>query len=312
MREFNQLYLQDYNSLYTDYKTEVIAHHIWSNYKDIDGVFLKRLGGNNRSFYKDLKRIKAEYVDVKSLIVSVESYREGIYDYLPEGLFHPPSFRSTRENISNVVEQIRQEKRVEQKARSFFQPFELEVYFSQLKAIDLAVSFDGLTKEDAFLAMAGELWPLVKLLDAKNAKVFTSLLPYFHRERGKKDWMEKCLSACLSLPVSIGFVPNIRSAQRELSSSLLLDNWVLGINSVLDGQHFDGEKNWKIDFGPISYDALPLYLEGSALRTLLQAIYDYCLPVTVSVVECFITHRQADSFQLDTNHCSLLGYSTYL
>lgn len=312
MNDFNQLYLQDFNSLYTDYKTEVIAYHIWKNYRDIDGVFLKRLGGNNRSFSKDLKRIKTEYIDVKDRIISVESSREGIYDYLPEGIFHAPSYRSSRENISDVVEQIRYEKRVEQKARAFFQPFELEVYFCHLKALDLAFSFDKYDKDDALFKMIEELWPLLKLLDEKNAKIFACLLPHLHAARGKKDWIEKCLSACLEVPVSIGFVPNKITVSEHFSSTLVLDAMCLGINSVLTGEHFDGEKNWHVEIGPISYDHLHMYLDGSPLRKLLQTIYDYCLPVTVAVIETFITHRKEESFLLQNKNNSLLGYSTYL
>ncbi|MGG5506983.1 MULTISPECIES: type VI secretion system baseplate subunit TssG [unclassified Myroides] len=312
MNDFNQLYLQDFNSLYTDYKTEVIAYHIWKYYHEIDGVYLKRLGGNSRSFSKDLKRIKAEYIEVKKRIISVESFREGIYDYLPEGLFHVPSFRSSRENITDVVEQIRQEKRVEQKARAFFQPFELEVYFCHLKALDLAYSFDKLTKEDELFKRIEELWPLLKLVDDKNAQIFACLLPNFHAERGKKTWIEKCLTACLEVPVNISFVPSEIAEFEQFSSTLVLDAMCLGINCVLLGTHADGEKDWHVEIGPIRYDNLHKYLEGSPLRILLQTIYDHCLPLAVAVIETFITQREEESFRLMNNNNSLLGYSTYL
>lgn len=312
MKELNQLYHQGYNSLDTDYKTEVIAFNIWKYHPDIDGVFLKRLGSNNRSFHKDLKCIKAEYMEVKEKIIRIESYREGIYDYLPEGIFHPPSLKSARKNIADVVDQIRQERMVEQKARSFFQPFEMEVYFSHLKGLDLAASFDGLDQHNQYLILLGELWPLLRLLDTKNARIFAFLLPYFHAARGKKGWIEKCLSACFKIPVTIYFVPNRITEFEESSSSLVLGTMHLGLTSVLVDDHFDGEKSWLFHFGPIAYADLHLYLKGTPLRILLQSLYEYCLPVTATVIERFITQKDQESFRLDNNNNSLLGYSTYL
>ncbi|WHT40765.1 hypothetical protein QNH98_09670 [Myroides sp. mNGS23_01] len=110
MKELNKVKLQEYNRLDTDYKAEVIAYYIWKKHCEIDGVLLKRLGSNNRSFHKDLKQVKEEFTDANKRIISVESYREGLYDYLPEGLFHPPSLKHSQHNIVEVVEQIRQEK----------------------------------------------------------------------------------------------------------------------------------------------------------------------------------------------------------
>lgn len=312
MKDINELYFQDYNSLETDYKTEVIAYTIWKYYPDLDGVFLKRLGSNNRSFHKDLKCIKAEYMEVKEKIIHIETYREGLYDYLPEGIFHPPSLKRGQKNIADVVDQIRQERLVEQKARSFFQPFEMEIYFSQLKALDLAASFDGLDQHNQYLVLLEELWPLLKLLDAKNARIFTFLLPYFHVARGKKEWIEQCLSTCFKLPVTIYFIPNVIAEFEAISSSLVLGNIRLGLTSVLVDDHFDGEKSWMFHFGPIVYSDLHLYLDGTPLRILLQALYEYCLPVTATVIEHFLTQKEKESFRLDNNNNSLLGYSTYL
>ncbi|MDM1406956.1 type VI secretion system baseplate subunit TssG [Myroides sp. DF42-4-2] len=310
MKDSNSLYLQDYNSLDTDYKTEVIAYQIWKYYPDVDGVFLKRLGSNNRSFHKDLRRIKVEFMEVKENIISVESYREGIYDYLPEGIFHPPSHKHSRTNIVDVVDQIRQQRQVEQKARSFFQPFEMEVYFSHLKALELAASFDGLDPSNQYLQVLEELWPLLKLLDTANARIFSFLLPYFHQARGKKEWIAKSLSRCFKIPVAISFVPNRIAAIEDRST--VLGVMQMGLTSVLTEDHFDGEKSWLFRYGPIDYADLHLYLEGTPLRLLLQAIYDYCLPVTATVIERFITQKNQHSFRLENNNNSLLGYSTYL
>lgn len=312
MKTLNQENLWDYHSLHTDYKTEVIAFNIWKYHPAIDDVFLRRLGSNNRSFNKDLKGIKRECSDEIEEVISVESYREGIYDYLPEGIFHPPSFKYAQKNIADVVDQIRQEKIVEQKARTFFRPFELETFFCHLKTLELAASFDGLDKQNYFFDLLEELWPFFKLLTSENKKIFAYLLPVFHRARGKKVWIEKCLNTCFKIPVDICFTPNKITALDERSPSLILGDMYMGVNFILIGDHFDGEMNWKFELGPIPYDDLHLYREGAPFRVLLQGIYECCLPIAVSAEVVVVTRRNEHSFTIENNNNSLLGYSTYL
>lgn len=304
--------LQDYKGEHTDYKAEVIAYAIWKKYSELDGVFLKRLGSNNRSFHKDLKQIKVEFLDVKENIISVESYREGLYDYLPEGLFHPPSFKNSRQTTGEVVEQIRQEKKAEQKIRAFFQPFELEVYFSYLNALDLGASFDGLEQRDQLVHLFEELWPVLRLLDEEKTRILASLLPHLYAYRGKKEWMENCLRTLLQVPVEIHFTPSKLAEFDELAQEITLGKAQLGLTTVFAATYFEGTVNWTIEFGPIAYEELHLYVEGSPLRVLLQTLYDYCVPVRMAVLERFITLRKEQAFYLENNNNCCLGYSTYL
>lgn len=312
MTNFTPLELQTYEGQDTDYKVEVIAYTIWKKYQELDGVFLKRLGSNNRSFHKDLKQIKVESQEEGEHSITIESYREGLYDYLPEGLFHPPSFKSSRLAIDEVVEQIRREKRVEQKLRTFFQPFEQEIYFSHLNALAVLDSFDGMEQRNQLMLLFEELWPFLKLLDDKKIRSFAYLLPHFHAKRGKKDWIEKGLNTLLHIPVRIYFAPRKVTGFDKLPETIVLGTMQLGLTTVLAEDYFDGMNNWNIEFGPIPYEDLHLFLEGHLLRTRLQAFYDSCFPLSATVVETFITLRQEQAFRLENNKDSRLGYSTYL
>lgn len=302
-----------HNTLYTDFKAEVVALNLLKYYTEVDHVFLKRLGNNDRSFKKDITTINGQTYDLDELIVSISSFREGMYDSLPEGIFHSPSLGNYKSRIDEIIFEIQKQKKIEESARNFFQPFELECFFLELQGLSKESEFDITDSSDLFLQMMTNLWPLLKALDNESAKIFIYILPFFHSVIGSKEWFEKFLMAFLRIPVYIHFVPHRVSDSEVLSNTVTLSNFHLGISMVLTGEHLDGERNWAIQYGPIPYSDIKEYLPNSNLRKLLQILYDYCLPATVDVVEQFVTERNDQSFllgkELDNNR---LGFTTFL
>jgi hypothetical protein len=76
----------------------------------------------------------------------------------------------------------------------------------------------------------------------------------------------------------------------------------------------DGQRNWVVNIGPIPYSDMKKYIDGNPFRKVLQALYDYFLPVSVDVEENFITEKKEYSFALedDERNANRLGYSTFL
>jgi hypothetical protein len=306
------LKINDLNQIETDFKAEAIAYNLWKYHKEIDMIFLKRLGGNNRTFLKDIKEIKKEFIDYDETILSIETFREGLYDYIPEGITHPLSLRKSSLGVEGIIEEIRKQKRNESNGRKFFLPFEQEFFYSQINCLSLEDSIDRVSSTDTFIDILSDLWPLLKDLDHDNALVFSHLLPFFYLARGKSDWIEKTLSSLLNVNVNISYIPNQIEEVDKASINLYLSNMTLGVSSVLTGKHFDGERNWSITYGPIEYGDLDQYMESTKLRQLLQKLYSFSIPYTINVKEIFITNRSSYSFQLNKENSCLLGYSTYL
>lgn len=303
----------EHNHLETDYKAEIIALNLLKYNKEVDHIFIKRVGGNDRSSSKDIKTVKEEYNALDERTVVIEAHREGLYDYLPEGVFYPPSLGDASSDIDDIRKKIQRQRTIESNARKLFQPFEMEACYTELNALLAETQYNIISESDTLTQTMGELWPLIRLLDAHSAKIFVHLLPFFHSARGDKKWFEKCMSAFLQVPVKVTFVPNQITDIADISESLVLSQMHLGVSSMLSGSHFDGERNWAVHFGPIPYDRLRDYIPGSHIRKLLQTMYGYCLPATVTVEEDFITEKQNTSFYLtDDGNNNLLGYSTFL
>ncbi|MEG0925382.1 MULTISPECIES: type VI secretion system baseplate subunit TssG [Chryseobacterium] len=304
----------NYNKLQTDFKAEAVAVNLLKYHRTVSNIFIERVGVNDRAYLKDIKSISSSYLGFDEEVFTIESYREGIYDYLPEGLFHPPSLGASRKNVDTVVREIRKQKRVEDDARKFFRPFELEVFFTEISSLLKESEFDISSHTDSLLETVSELWPLINMLDKKNAYVFMHILPFFHQIRGDKKWFERCMTAFLQVPVEVTFSPNIIDEIEKNNDSMLLGNSRLGVTYIPSGRHMDGQRNWVVNIGPIPYEEMKKYIPGSPFRNVLQALYDYFLPVTVDIEENFVTEKEEYSFSLmdDERNASRLGYSTFL
>ncbi|MEC3876325.1 type VI secretion system baseplate subunit TssG [Chryseobacterium salviniae] len=303
-----------YNKLQTDFKAEAVAVNLLKYHRAVSNIFIQRIGINDRAYLKDIKSITSDYLGFDEEVFIIETYREGIYDYLPEGLFHPPSLGATRKNVENVVKEIRKQKRVEEDARKFFRPFELEIFFTEVSALLKEFDFEIASDTDALLKTVSELWPLVKMMDKQNAYIFIHILPFFHQIRGDKAWFERCMTAFLQIPVQVTFAPNVIDRIEKEDDSMLLGNSRLGVTYIPSGKHMDGQRNWVVNIGPIPYAQMKKYIEGSPFRKVLHAMYDYFLPVSVDIEENFITEKEEFSFALedDERNSNRLGYSTFL
>ncbi|RLJ32683.1 type VI secretion system (T6SS) VasB/ImpH family protein [Chryseobacterium sp. 7] len=310
----NNIVDMHYNKLQTDFKAEAVAVNLLKYHRAVSNIFIERVGVNDRAYLKDIKSISSSYLGFDEEVFTIESYREGIYDYLPEGLFHPPSLGASRKNVDSVVREIRKQKRVEDDARKFFRPFELEVFFTEISALLKESEFDITSNTDSLLETVSELWPMIKMLDKQSAYIFMHILPFFHQIRGDKRWFERCMTAFLQVPVNITFSPNIIDEIEKNNNSMLLGNSRLGVTYIPSGPHMDGQRNWVVNIGPIPYADMKKYIPGSPFRNVLEALYDYFLPVTVDVEENFVTEKEEYSFSLedDERNASRLGYSTFL
>ncbi|MCW3167349.1 type VI secretion system baseplate subunit TssG [Chryseobacterium sp. 09-1422] len=310
----NSIVDMHYNKLQTDFKAEAVAVNLLKYHRAVSNIFIDRIGINDRAYLKDIKSISSQYLGFDEEVLSIKTYREGIYDYLPEGLFHPPSLNTSRKNVESVVNEIRKQKRVEEDARKFFMPFELEIFFTEIGALLKEYDFDLASDTDSLLTVFSELWPIVKMLDKKNAYIFIHILPFFHQIRGDKKWFERCMTSFLQVPVEISFTPNVIDRIEEEDDSILLGNSKLGVTYIPSGKHMDGERNWVVNVGPIPYNEMKKYIPGNPFRKVLQALYDYCLPVHVDIEENFITEKKEYSFMLedDERNSNRLGFSTFL
>lgn len=301
------------NRLHTDYKAEVIGASLLEFYKTADMLFIERVGVSKRARNKDIACTVSRYYDYGSNHYVIKTNREGIYDYLPQGIFHTPTLGGLDKSTEDIVNEIRHQKKQEQDARLFFTPFEAESSYAEMLALLRENCMDNKGGNDDLLEILCELWDVLKALDKGSAKTFIYLLPLLHVARGNKEWFEKCMSAFLGYHVIIKEIAG-RVNVGETDVSLFVSNCKLGINTILCGDHYDGYVDWQIEIGPVPEEDMARFIHGSPFSRLLQHVYRYFLPVHIVASQRIISHASETSFTLrsDTDHTNYLGYTTFL
>src|SRR4051794_3447725 len=81
-----------------DFKAEVTAAEMVEHGTPADRILILMIGAMKRTFRKDVELIEEELSDYDHKeYVLVKTPKEGIYDMLPEGLFHAPAaYKKTR------------------------------------------------------------------------------------------------------------------------------------------------------------------------------------------------------------------------
>lgn len=300
------------NHLQTDFRAEVVAASLLQYYDSAEAIYIKRLGGKDRAQKKDIARLRDGYFESYPGRLVIETNRDSIYDYMPEGLFHKPTLGGIHKSTEEIVAAIRRQRKQEADNRLFFSPFEQEAAYTEIMAACMEQRMDNKGVHDDLLQVLSGLWPVLQQLDKANAKVFIYLLPYFYLTTGNRRWFVKTLQSLLGYPVTIQDVPNYENVDALLREHRLTPK-KLGINTVLSGSHYDGNMNWEITIGPVDAAAAHYFLPGSRLNQLLKAIYENFVPEGIVVVQKMHIIRTPFSAGNNNNtQPGYLGYTTFL
>lgn len=299
------------NSLYTDFKVEVIAAEILEKSNDLSSIIIKRMPGAERPHTKDLQQV---YNDTSAYDFSeiwlLETSREGLYETLPENLFHEPTLGTIHSTDQEILQQIQKQRREEDNARNFFGPFEQELTYLNVRMYALEKSICR-TDSDNIIQIFSRSWPFLNRIDPHSARVFIHILPFLHRVKGDFRWMEQYISLFTGLPVEISQYPRMLApfANKEYYT---LGMQSLGETMLLYGDAYDGETDLQIKIGPVPAALMANYLPGSAFNSILDELYQHFVPFNKTYKQVVFAADEARDFILDDQVHSALGYNAFL
>ena len=299
-----------------DFKAEVTAAEIAALGIPVENIILLMMGAMKRSPRKDVLSVEEELSAFthKEYYV-VKTPREGIYDMLPEGLFHRLSAHRTANTVSEIAASIRKRKEEEQHARRFFIPFESAINHLRVEMAFYENRFDQRTNYDDLASVFSGYWEIFKYLDARQTDIILHLIPILHDVRDNHPVIETIMNEVFLLPVRLTLRQQAVMRQETPLFSMLGDS-TLGADLTTGNEWFNnGEDEILISIGPVTNAVFEDFRQGGNRHRILELLTDYLLPVHLDIVTAFNLQQEDrfTQFAAGNQHLnSVLGVDTYL
>lgn len=267
----------------SDYKAEVIAAQLLVHEYDFNKIIIERLGGLPRTHTKDIYHT---YEDISQVNLDrytvLQSFRQSIYEAIPENIFHPPTLGGLGRSAEEIVEEIKLQRKKEQEARTFFKPFEQEAPYLEMQALMLELMYEQKGTYDNLAGMFEQAWPIIRKLSRATALSFIYILPILNEVRGKKDWIEKCLSFLCGFNVTIKETFTAIPVGKAMAS-FTAGGSVLGLTTTFSGRQDDGFPTWVLQVGPVPEEEAFRVLPQSGFEALLDMLLEYMAPADIFI-----------------------------
>ncbi|GGH01398.1 type VI secretion system baseplate subunit TssG [Mucilaginibacter phyllosphaerae] len=308
--------LKQPNQLDTDYKAVTLAAElIEQGLISADDVIILPAGPQQRAYAKDISEVSnytSEYRNRQMLAIHVN--REGLYDMLPEGLFHQPPASSVMITEQAMIKDIAIRREEEKQARAFFAPLEAELYHTRT-IIELYES--RLDKKSTYHELVNiflKEWQEFKCFDNGQMLILMHVLPVIHEQRNNLPFISNILSIMFKVNVDMQYqlCTNTAPPQEMKALETKLGTGVLGVNFIA-GQVYEQEQELIINIGPLTAAQMLSFLPGTRSAEALDVLLSYFIPLSTTVNTSYLVGPDDQKMVLGfdaENAC--LGFTTYL
>jgi type VI secretion system protein ImpH len=299
-----------------DFKAEVIAAEMVEHGFPHEQIIIMMLGALKRTYRNDVDGIEkgfSEYDHNNYLVIKTP--KEGIYDMLPEGLFHSVSLHQSTTTHDEILELMKLHKKQESDARRFFVPFEASINHLRVQLALYENRLDKRSHYGELSAIFADDWEIFNYLDEVQANLFVQLLPIIHEVRDDYTLAEVIFELMLMLPVSITATRRKPLLIDNPFVSMLGDNG-LGVDLTTGNVLFDdGDDEIMINIGPMKKKQLGQFAPGTKQSKIFEALCDHLLPVHLDVttkLEMLDEDKACVLAGGENTFNSVMGLSTYL
>ncbi len=296
------------NSLDYDLKAEVIISELMNKLEPEDQNFLVDFKGQfKRPFRKDV--LNAEIVDFNydaTQFVKINLSRDGVYDILPEGVFHGSRTDKIKKTVDEMIREYKTHKKEEEHARKFFLPFENEIFLKVLEKEELEkeilLALNGSKPWDFFY----EFWDLDREIPEILLSKLIRILPYTHKIVGDLDLTVHCLKYLLNENVEI--TKKLYKEQSSTEEEITLGNCRLGLDMISGNVYMDYSLYLEFRIGPIKKTSFTEYIHQGKLKKFIDLFYEFFLPMEIEVKTTILLEDEAEKFNLEET--TILGITT--
>ena len=292
-----------------DLRAELVLADMLEDGVSLDALILNPVGSFNRATGRDISG--TEWIEsgrTTQRWLQINLNRSGLYDLVPEGVFHQPATSDTLSTKEDILREMALQRRREEAARQFFLPLEQEFLRQRVQTEQQARTFLLNPEPDDRLS---QFWALPRFLTPVQTKRLLYLLPLMHRLAGDTAAMTACFEQLVDERVSLQLdSPGTTLIQ---TSTAPLGEWQLGDTSVFDGYLSDEEPRLRLTIYLDRSERVADYLPGATSRRLIEWLSGYLVPLDVSLHIDLDTSAIDDAFLLtDYGSDAQLSFTTYL
>lgn len=302
------------NSIETDYKAEVIIAGLLEGGLSPDQIYMIREGNAERGYSKDIAYLRTEYfLRRQTKYLGLRVNRQGLYEMLPEGVFHKPKGNPFQKDITEIIEEIEKQRKEEQVAKMFFRPFEVSASYALINAQLFERRIDKKRTNRNFVNIFSRYWPILSLLPLNKAVLFIEIISIVADIGHKIAFSAQIFSALLDVPVEIrqgnkpcssiqkGIIPKFKDIR-------------LGINAIIGKTYEEEYENIIVRLGPMSSELIVYYNKKNNGKKIIKYLSDALLPADRKVYFRYIPQYKDIRciISSDKNRTSSLGVNSFI
>jgi hypothetical protein len=290
-----------------DIKAEVMANHALQNNVHPDDFVVLHDGRFYREYRADVYAINKIDDAWRHQLLQLRLSRSGLYDLVPEGLFHQSHTGTKSNSAAELAAQSRADRKKELAARKFFQPIENSLFRQRVlleqEEENLLAGMDNGLLNDYFFTF----WEFPEALNKTSAMLLVLLLPYAHAIAGDLELMQNCLEILLQENVTIELVPPAACVAPGKDNSLGIGE--LG-NDLVCGQTFSEDYPClQYNIGPLQQSKPVDYVTGGDNDLLLQVFNNYFAPAEADIIINVEVDRTRALVELSAAESPILGFA---
>lgn len=303
------------NRFNTDFKAVTLAAELIEQGEvDADKIVILPVGAKERAYAKEVREVTTYRSAFRDrLMTAIRINREGLYDMLPEGLFHAAPQPSETLDEEGMIKDISTRREEEKHARAFFAPFEAELY--QIRTIvELYESrLDKKSDYDELVNIFLTEWREFNCFDNKQMVMLMHVLPVIHEQRNNLSFISNVLGIMFQMPFDLRYrvkeavvSPETKALQTKLGQGVLGVNFIAGFVQ-------EPEEELSITVGPLTARQMLDFLPGTRSAKALEVLLSYFIPLQAGYTTHYLAGPEARKLSLGANQDnSCLGVTTYL
>jgi len=302
-------------SAYSDIRAEAVIASLVEGDIELGDLVAVQEGNFKRRYSRDISKVDTLRLQKDLELLAIHMNRDGLYDALPEGLFHTKTANDGAQSKkwSDESVKLRQE---EKAARNFFRPIENELFHQRVKLELEERNILAHFSENIFSSLYPNLWGLPHSIDREYIYRMILMLHVSHQIVGDFELTAQCLGSIIDEDVEVrfinpGFVADEHHHSLQVESQSKLGHGTLGVDFVCDSFVDHSINDIEFVIGPLQNTKVEHYLYEAPLTQFLKCFYNYFIPVEMEVKTKVLVDDKDINFVLEEGaKAPVLGFET--